>query len=333
MPGVNGMLAQRIDTAAAEAAIRLAGPDHLPLARAGLPAVKTAIPIQFHAGRFGFDKGLTHGQAPVLGRVVDQPVAVKDGAPAVRIAQNDDPCILTRNMRVQPSQVGIDMIRQAKEISKYIEKMYRRLVNKEPFHRLEIGLSVEIGGSAATVTRPKCEADLVDAAKRPVLDDRLQLPVPGLETEIVVNNQINARLCRVPCHMPRRVKGAAERLLAYDPRYPGGNRLFDHRHMRVRWCRDVQYVDLPAVQERGKVAMALDPLRDGRARVPVGDGNKLRACRALPGGMVKLRKIAGAGAGDAESLGRHDSSYRSIGAKGKVRDAADAFLGAAFALQ
>ena len=58
-------------------------------------------------------------------------------------------------------------------------------------------------------------------------------------------------------------------------------------------------------------------LRNGRGRVAVGDGNKTRAGDLLPGGMMELRKIAGAGAGDAECLGRHGSSYMSMDAKGK----------------
>ena len=79
--------------------------------------------------------------------------------------------------------------------------------------------------------------------------------------------------------------------------------------------------------------MAVNTVRHGRAGVSVGNGNKARALRPLPGGVVELREIAGAGTGNTECLGRHGSSYMSIGAKGEAHNAAGAFLGSVFALQ
>ena len=109
------MLAQSIDTAATKPLIGLTVPDLLPVGRAGLAAVKPAISVEPYAGGLGLDKRLAHGQPPVVGGMVDQPVAVENGAAPVVVAKYDDTCILAGNMRVQPSQVGIDMVRKAEE--------------------------------------------------------------------------------------------------------------------------------------------------------------------------------------------------------------------------
>ena len=47
--------------------------------------------------------------------------------------------------------------------------------------------------------------------------------------------------------------------LADDPRHAGGYRLFDHRDMRFRRCRDIPYVDPAAVQKRGEIGVAPTP--------------------------------------------------------------------------
>ena len=138
------------------------------------------------------------------------------------------------------------------------------------------------------------------------------------------------RLCRQPGHLARRRKIAAERLLADDPRHAGGYRLFDHRNMRFRRRRDIQYVDPAAVQKRGEIGVAPDTLRNGRGRAAVGDGNKTRTGDPLPGGMMELRKIAGAGAG-GECLGRWIKLYVD-GRKGSPQCCRH-FSGARFALQ
>ena len=88
----------------------------------------------------------------------------------------------------------------------------------------------------------------MDPAKRPFIDDRLQLAVPWLEAEIIVHNQVHTRLGRQPGHALCRIKGAAERLLADNPQHAGSHRLFNHPDMRFRRRRDIQYVDPPAVQ-------------------------------------------------------------------------------------
>ena len=204
-PGIHGVLAQRFDTAAARPPVRRAGPDQAPVGFAGLAAVKAAISIKPDAGGVRFDKRLAHRKPPVFGRMVDQPVAIEHGPSPILIAKNDEPRILAGDVRIEPPKIGIDLVGEPKEKGENIEEMHRRLMNEETLHGLEIGLPVEIGIRAAPVAGPKREADLVDAAKRAFIDDLFQLPVPGLEAEIVMHNQVHPPL------PPARPSGAPQK--------------------------------------------------------------------------------------------------------------------------
>ena len=109
---------------------------------------------------FGLEMRLAHRQPRIVGGMVGKPIAVEHRAAAISIAADDQPGILTGDMRVQPPQIGIDMIRRTEQIGEDIEEMHRRLMNKEAFHGLEIGLPVEIGVRPAPVPRPQREPEL-----------------------------------------------------------------------------------------------------------------------------------------------------------------------------
>ena len=92
------------------------------------------------------------------------------------------------------------------------------------------------------------------------------------------------------------------------------------------------------LEEALQIAMARDSSRDRRIRVGIGDGDKPCAVHRLPGGMMKLREIAGAGTRHVEILRFHSLKLywqAGHGESPKWCDghAQDAFLGALFPLQ
>ena len=106
--------------------------------------------------------------------------------------EQDQPGIFSRDDRIEPAQIGENAADVAEQKPERVDEMDRRLVNEKALHGLEIGLPVEIGARALPVSRPQPERCLVDIAQRAAVEPALDLAIPGLETEIVVHDKLDA---------------------------------------------------------------------------------------------------------------------------------------------
>lgn len=111
--------------------------------------------------------------------MVGQPIAVEDRAHPRAMVEDEKPCILAGDGRVEPPQVGIDRARLAQKESEGVDEVDRGLVDEEPLHRLEIGLTVEIGARALTIPGPQPEGGAVERADAARVDQTLDLQEPG----------------------------------------------------------------------------------------------------------------------------------------------------------
>src|SRR5262249_20992828 len=136
------------------------------------------------------------------------------------------------------------------------------------------------------------------------------LAVPGLEAEVLVDHEPDARGPAQVHHPPRLVERGRERLLADDVYATLGRGLAD---LGVgRWWRD----DVDEVGALGRDRLEgggipprdtkLRSCRDGTRGVAVAHGDDLDLGDAGPGVVVELAEVAGADA-DAPELRRHST--------------------------
>jgi hypothetical protein len=126
----------------------------------------------------------------------------------------------------------------------------------------------------------------------------LDLGIPWLETEILVNDEQDLRrVCNLDgllCLLDRKTKC----LLAYHVDMPGGCKL-DQVKMRDRRRNDVHQVGLEPIEHFSRIA---EDMRNGPARgsprcpglVEIAEPDQLSTVHSGPGVMMKLAEIAGA---------------------------------------
>ena len=212
-------------------------------------------------------------------------------------------CVLTGYDRIELSQIGEDAADVAEQELERIDEMDRGLVNEKALHGLEIGLAVEISAGALPVPRPQPERCLVDVAQYLSVEPALDLAIPGLETKIVVHDELNAGALGFRHRRLRLRQRLAERFLT-DGIDPALRRQPDQRQMRRRRADDVDQIGPLGVKHRrgvGVDARYPEPLGEAfrLAAVGITDGGERSPLGPRPGVMMKLAEIAGPDGGDA----------------------------------
>ena len=315
------MLAQGLDAATTKTLILGRRQDFGPVHASGVTLKEPAEPVKTDAGCLGLQQRLPHRQARIVRRVVGKAVAIEHGAAAVTVSTDNQPRILAGDMRIQPAQIGIDVVGRTKEEGEDVEKMHRRFMDKEPVHGLEIGLPVEIGVRPTPVSRAQREMKLENPAQPSRRDDVLQRAIPGLEAKILMHDQLGPGRRRQRRHPPRGFQRTAEGLLADDSADPTRQRQLDERGMRIRWRGNIKDIDPVRLKKRYQAFMARNIGRDRGVRVWIRHGDKPRPGGGLPAGVMKLREIAGADTRHGEILRDHIFSYIGRTPSGKAPNA------------
>jgi hypothetical protein len=224
------------------------------------------VAVQPHHAGGAFHQHFPHGEAAVVGRMIDQPVAVEQRPGAGLELEDDVSRILPGDDRVELGEPRRHRRDLAEEEAEDVDEMDRRLVDEKALHLLEIGLAVEIGPRPLAVAGAQPEADLVELAQQPGVDAALDLAVPGLEAEVLVDDEAQVRVLGDAGGLLRLGQRAAERLLADG----GGNAALGRQadQLEVGGGRgdDVEQIRFFGVQHL--------------ARIGVGRGMRQRSAKA-----------------------------------------------------
>src|SRR5690606_39257653 len=162
--------------------------------------------------------------------VIDEAIAVEQGAHARCELEQNEARVLARDRRIQAAKAPQHRVYLAEQEAEGVDEMNRGLMDQKALHLLEVGLAVEVGVRALAVARAQAERGLVRLADGAGLDLAPDLLVPRLKPEVLVHDQEDARPLRHRDRLLGFGQRAAERLLA-DGRQPARRGLADQLQM------------------------------------------------------------------------------------------------------
>jgi len=157
-----------------------------------VPNEETPIAVEAKRSIRTLDPHIAHRQSAVPGDVVGKSVAIEKTAWTALKVEENEAGIFAGNDRIKFGKRRKDPSDVAEEIAEDVDQMNCSLVHEKAFHGLEIRLAIEIGVITLAVARTQTESDLIGIADLLIVQQTLELAVPGLEAEVLMNDQLDA---------------------------------------------------------------------------------------------------------------------------------------------